>query len=554
MAAERLVAPAIVRAPLGPTLAAAGSLLAIAIPEQIATAHLIGMPVRTGLIAFVAGSVIFALFGSTRELSSGADSTIAPIIAQGVIGAGLVGAAAVVGVGFASLVVGVAVVAAAVARASWIADLLSLPLVDGVFLGIAVSIAASQLPDAVGMTPARSGALGQLVGFASHLGQARAAPGLIALGVVGMIWLGERRWPRAPMPLVALVAATGLVAALHVAGRAGVAVLGRTTGPLARLGVPVPPPHALGVLVPAGLTAAFVVLVQTAATQRYLEAMTGARSDLGRDLAGVGTGSLVAAAVGSFAVDASPPRSVIVARAGGHTQLVGLIAAGALALVAASGMGLLADAPVAAFAGTLLVVAARLVRRADWRSLWATSRVETVLAGIAAVAVVALGVELGVVVSIALALAFRLRALARPEVVELVRERDSDHWVDPETTSEGERVPGVVVVAVRAPLWFADAETVRQRILAVAAGSRGLRRLVIDADGIPDADVTGARAMHDLEDALAARGIELAWARLLPRVARTLRAQRVDSVGRCAVDVEAAVEGDEGEGAGAPSD
>jgi len=550
VARGRLLAPGLVRAPLAAQLSAAASLVAIAIPEQIATAHLIGMPARAGIVAFVVGSLAVVLLGSTTQLSSGADSTIAPIIAQGVIAAGLVGTAAERGVGFASLVVGAALVAAALARAGWIADLLSLPLVDGVFLGIAVSIAASQLPEALGLAPARSSTLGQLARVLGELPRVHPVPGLITVGVVLAIVAGERRWPRAPMPLVALVTATLIVGVGHLANRGQVATLGGTRGPLLGLGVPIPPAHAVGPLISAGLTAAFVALVQTAATQRYLVAMTGESSEVARDIAGVGAGSVAAALLGSFAVDASPPRSVIVARAGGCSQLVNLIAAGVLALVAVAGLGLLADAPTAAFAGTLLVVAARLVRRADWRSLWATSRAETALALIAAASVVVVGAERGILVSIVLALAFRLRALARPTVVELVREPGSDHWVDPSSTAMGERVDGVVVVAVRAPLWFADATTIRERVLALAVREPGLRRVVVDADGIGDADVTGARAMRDLETALAARSVELVWARIVPEVARRLAAQGVTSVREPAPDVETAVRRRGGSGEG----
>ncbi len=523
------------------------SLLAIAIPEQIATAHLIGMPARAGLVSFVAGpvggSVVFALVGSTTTLSSGADSTIAPIIAQGVVAAQLSGASAVAGIGFASLVVGVAVVAAALARASWIADLLSLPLVEGVFLGIAVTIAVSQLASAMGLVPPHASTVLQLVELSREVLRAHLLPSLIALGVVVVIVVGERLAPGAPMPLVALIVATIVVVAGHLTRR--VAVLGPTRGGLGRLGVAIPPGHALAPLVGAALTAAFVVLVQTAATQRYLSSLTATTSSLDLDLAGVGLGSVVAGLVGAFAVDASPPRSVLVARAGGRSQLAGLVAAGGVALLAALGMGLLTDAPIAAFAGTLLVVASRLVRPDEWRSLWQTSRVEAVLAGIAALSVVALGVERGVVVAVGLALAFRLRGLARPEVVELVQEPGTDHWIDPRT-APGQARRDILVLAVRAPLWFGDAEVVERRILEVTCerlhARHGVSLVVIDADGIPDADVTGARSMRDLEVTCGRLGVQLVWARLLPGVARTLLAQGVHSAAAAAPDVATAVQ------------
>src|SRR5271163_420651 len=147
-------------------------LLAIAVPEQLATSRLAGMPPITGFYAFVAGSVLFALLGSNPQMSVGADSTIAPLFATGVSALALTGSPHYVDlVGILAVMVGLIVMLVSILRLGWIADFLSTPIVTGFLSGVAVIIVIHQLPDFLGL-PSTGGSNSYRIGFVfSHLGE-----------------------------------------------------------------------------------------------------------------------------------------------------------------------------------------------------------------------------------------------------------------------------------------------------------------------------------------------------------------------------------------------
>src|SRR6478736_5828265 len=173
------------------------TLAAIAIPEQMATARLGGFPAQIGFFAFLAGSLAFAVFGSNRFLSCGADSTITPIFAGGL--AILAASSSLEYSGLAAalaLMVGLALLAAGIFRLGWIADLLSIPVTIGFLAGISVRILVLPSPD---------GPMLQRVGIlAHHLNETNSITLFIGLGVLAIIALSERVDARIPGALIGL--------------------------------------------------------------------------------------------------------------------------------------------------------------------------------------------------------------------------------------------------------------------------------------------------------------------------------------------------------------
>ena len=149
-------------------LVAGLTLLVIAVPEQLATSRLAGMPPITGFYAFVAGTVLFALLGSNPQMSVGADSTIAPLFAAGVSALALTGSSHYVDlVGILAVMVGLMVMLVSILRLGWIAEFLSTPIVTGFLSGVAVIIIVHQLPDFLGLPPT-AGTNQHRVGLRAH--------------------------------------------------------------------------------------------------------------------------------------------------------------------------------------------------------------------------------------------------------------------------------------------------------------------------------------------------------------------------------------------------
>jgi SulP family sulfate permease len=239
-----------------------------------------------------------------------------------------------------------------------------------------------------------------------------------------------------------------------------------------------------------------------------------ATEDFNRDLVALGAGSVVAGLVGSFPVDSSPPRSAVVAAAGGRSQLTSLIAAAVILGVVLVATGLLKDLPNATLGAILVFVATRLFRLRDLKAILSFDRIEFGVAIFTLVAVAYFGIETGVVVAILLSLADRTHRTARPRDAVLGREPGSDHWIPIDIGHPTEQVPGVIVYLLYAPVWYANADYVRLRVHSlIDSAAAPVHSFVFDANGISDIDYTGARAIDDLATELRAAKITLVIAR-----------------------------------------
>ena len=347
------------RAWAGADLAAGLTLLVIAVPEQLATSRLAGMPPITGFYAFVVGTLLFALLGSNPQMSVGADSTIAPLFAAGVSALALMGSPHYVDlVGILAVMVGLMVMLVTVLRLGWIAEFLSTPIVAGFLSGVAVIIIAHQLPELLGLPPA-GGSNEHRFGYVlTHLSGVNGWSLALGLGVLAVMFVSARIDRRIPGALIGMVASTALVGVLDLQAH-GVAVLGTVTTGVPHFGLAGLSWSTLGSLAPLAAVVSLVVVTQTAATTRAFAEQGGYDADAGRDFFAVGAGNVAAGLVGSFPVNASPPRTGAVATAGGRTQAGPLGAAAAVVLLIPFA-DILKDVPLAALAAILIFVAVRL--------------------------------------------------------------------------------------------------------------------------------------------------------------------------------------------------
>ncbi len=489
------------------------TLAAVAIPSQMATARLAGLPSRIGFFALAAGAVGFALFGASRRLSVGADSTIAPIFAGALAAIAAAGpdhyatAAAAL-----ALMVGVILVCSGALRLGFIADLLSIPVTTGFFAGIAGHILVSQAAPVLGLEPSPGPLVQQAVSLVEHVQSANPWTLVIGLGVLAIMFAGERLSPRFPAALIALCLAGLMTAALHLEAR-GVATLGSLSGAPPRLSLPMISWEEFRIVAPLALLIALVVMVQTAATTRsFPDSPDG--PDINRDFIGVGAANAFAGFIGAFPVDASPPNTAIVDGTGGRSQLGGLIAAAlALAILLVGGRAL-AHAPSAALAGLLLFIAMRLVRVNVIADLWRRSPAEFLLIVVTALSILALPIEEGVGVGVLLSVLHGVWTTTRAQAVEFERIPGTSVWWPRDAQTKGEFVPGVRVIALQAPLSFLNAYNFRRAIERFVDDEIPTRLIVIEANALVEIDYTGAAMLADLIRGLRSRGLDVAIARL----------------------------------------
>ena len=504
-------------------LVAGITLLVIAVPEQLATSRLAGMPPITGFYAFVAGTVLFAVFGSNPQMSVGADSTIATLFAVGVAGLAAAGSSHYIElVSILAVMVGVIVMLVSILRLGWIAEFLSTPIITGFLSGVAVIIIAHQLPDFLGLPPTTGTNEHRIAYSISHLGSANGWTVVIGVGVLLVMIVCERIDRRIPGALIALVGSVALVSALDLQSH-GVAVLGTIHTGAPRFGLTGLSWSALDSLAPLAAVVALVVIIQTAATTRAFAEQGGYDADAGRDFLGVGAGSVVSGLVGSFPVDASPPRTGAVATAGGRTQ-AGPLGAAVVVLLLIPVAGVLKDVPLATLAAILIFIALKLFR---WRDLLAIARFdvfEFALAAVTLLAVVVIGIEQGIVVAVGLAILDRIRLTARPQLHVLGRIPGTTSWTPTMAAPEATQVPGVLVVLFATPLWYANASHFREMVDAeLARADAPIRVLVLDTVGMSDLDFTGSRVLARVLDRCARDDIEVGFARAGEHVQQSLR-------------------------------
>lgn len=499
---------------LGRDLTAGLTLAAIAIPEQMATARLGGFAPELGLFAFVAASAGFAVLGSNRQLSAGADSTITPIFAGSLALMAAAGspAYAALAAGLA-LMVGALLILGGVLKLGWIADLLSQPVLTGFLAGIALHILLSQLPAVLGL-PEESGSvyhrLAQLARSAPQFNRLSVAIGVAVFAVILAL---ERLAARIPGALIAVAGATAATLVLHL-DRGGVAVLGQLHGGLPRLHLPALTLANVLALGGLALVTTLVIMVQTAATTRAFSG-PGGDPDVARDFIGVGLGGLLTGLVGAFPVDASPPRTAIAAEAGAASQLTGLSAAGVVLLLALFGGPLLAHTPTAALGGVLLFVAQRIFHVGALATLLRRSPAEFILAVLTTVLIVALPIQTGVAIGVFLSLAHGVFTITRARPVRFERAQGTTVWWPASAAHPGETQAGVLVMGFQAPLSFLNAYDFRRGMLqAIADRPAGTRLMVLEASSIIEIDYTASLILMGVIRTAQSAGLDFAVARL----------------------------------------
>ena len=496
-------------------LVAGLTLVAIAIPEQLATARLGSFSPQIGFFAFLAGALAFAIFGNNRFLSSGADSTITPIFAGGLALLATSGSpdyAALAGA--LALMVGAILVVGGICRLGWIADLLSVPVTVGFLAGIAIHILISQMPEILGLPTPGGSMLQRFATLLEHLPQANLFSLAIGLGVFALITTSERTDVRIPGALIGLIAAAAVTVFMGLENR-GVAVLGDIPVAMPTLTLPDIAITRWLQLVPLAFIIAIIVMVQTAATTRSFTSDPNQPPDVNRDFVGVGAGSLLAGLIGGFPVNASPPRTAIVAETGGKSQVAILVAAAIILALLAFGGSLLHHVPQAALGGVLLFVAMRIIRVSQIVAIYRQSIGELLLVLATAAAIIVLPIEQGVAIGISLSLLHGIWSTTRARVTVYERVPGTSIWWPSSPHIPGESEPDVVVAGFQAPLSFLNAYHFRSDMTALLANSPLPPRLIVlESTGIVEIDFTAAQILCDTIHACRAAGADFAIARL----------------------------------------
>jgi high affinity sulfate transporter 1 len=487
------------------------------VPVGIAYAEASGVPGIYGLYATIVPLIAYAVFGPSRILIMGPDSSLAAVILAVVLPLSAGDPQRAVSLaGMMALVSGVVCIAAGLARLGFIVELLSKPIRYGYMNGIALTVLLSQLPKMFGFSVSEQGPVQRIwaIGQAVLAGKTNVVALAIGAGTLLLILL-LKRLPRVPAMLVAVVSSTVIVAAFDLGARAGISVL----GPLPR-GLPLPAlphvdPKAMLQVAIGGLAVALVSFADTSVLSRVYAGRTGTRVDPNQEMMGLGAANFFAGFFQGFPISSSSSRTPVAEAAGARTQLTGVVGALAIALLLLLAPNLLRHLPNTALAAVVISSAIGLIEVKDLRRIHRIQQWEFWLSMVCFAGVAVFGAIPGIALAIAIAVVEFLWDGWRPHSAVLGRVQHIKGYHDISRYPQARRIPGLVLFRWDAPLFFANAELFHDRVLdAVDRSPTPVRRLVVAAEPVTSVDVTAADVVTELHEALRAAGIELCFAEM----------------------------------------
>jgi len=496
------------------------------VPVGIAYAVASGVPGIYGLYATIVPLLAYALFGPSRILVLGPDSSLAALILAVVLPlSGGDPMRAVALAGMMAVVSGLVCILAGLLRLGFITELLSKPIRYGYMNGIAFTVLISQLPKLFGISIDSDGPLRDLwhIGEALLGGAANWTAFAIGAATLALIFL-LKPWQRIPGILIAVAGATLAVGLFDLGQTAGVKVLGALPQGLPAFALPWVGLADLGAVVIGGCAVALVSFADTSVLSRTYAARTRSYVDPNQEMIGLGAANLAAGFFQGFPISSSSSRTPVAEAAGAKTQLTGVVGALAVALLLVFAPDLLRNLPTSALAAVVIASAIGLFEFADLRRIFRIQRWEFWLSIGCFVGVAVLGAIPGIGLAVVAAIIEFLWDGWRPHFAVMGRVDGIRGYHDIKRYPRARRVPGLVLFRWDAPLFFANAELFRERVLqAVADSPTPVRRIIVSAEPVTSVDVTSADVLAEMEQTLRESGIELHFAEMKDPVKDKLR-------------------------------
>lgn len=512
-------------------LLAGVTVAALALPSGMAYAEVAGLSPVYGLYALLLPAVLYMLLGSSRQLIVGPEGAISALVGAAVVPMAAAGSSEASELAATlALLVGACFLLAWVIRLGWLADYFSRPVLVGYIHGVAIVLVCGQLGKLLGLDIDASKPIRQVVEASSELADVSVATLLVSTIALGALVAARFFLPRLPASLIVVVAAIASSWAFDLAGH-GVAVVGEIPSGLPSVTIPNPPLADVGKLVPAALGIFLVSFADGILTARTFAGKRNQHIRANQELLAFSGMSAAAGITQGFPLGASGSRTAVNDQMGARTQIAGLVAAGAIALVLLFLTTPMSYLPSAVLGAVIVSAAIGLVDPGAWRALSAVSRFEVGIAATTVVGVVALGVLRALAIAVALSVIDVVRRSARPHDAVLGWVDRLGRYANVELHPSARVTPGVVVYRLDDRLFFANARYVKGRAREAVRGAPDTPRwLVFDAESVTHVDSTGVETLRELAADLRKDGVGLVVARMRPHVQEDLSAAGVTEV------------------------
>jgi SulP family sulfate permease len=498
------------RAWFGRDLAAGLSVCLVMIPSVIAYAELVHLPPITGLYAALAAAIGYSLFASSRHVIAGPDAAIGILVGSAILPlSGADPARLPVLAAELGLLTGAVLLLAARLKLGVIADLLSRPVLVGYLNGASLILISTQLGKLFAIKSQGEEFFPLLFTLAQQLPATHLPTFMFGVLLIALLMLVGRWLPQVPGALMCCAMAL-LASYLFDLGRHGIALVGAVPSGIPRFDMPMVRWSDIAMLAPAAVAIAFLAFSDGILLAQAFAEKNGYEVNPNQELAALGSANILAALWQGFPVSASQSRTSIVDAAGGRTQVAQLVAAAGLLIFLLFLTPLIALLPKVALGAILIVTAVGMLEIASLRSLYKVDRNEFSIAMTVTLVILIAGVVTGIIAGLLVSLIAVLLEISRPRDAVLRRLVSDGKFHDCLEEDEAQDVPGVMVYRLYAPLIFANARHVVERIRQlVDAADAKLEWLIIDAQAITDMDVTAAQRFAELHRELSEQGVQI---------------------------------------------
>jgi SulP family sulfate permease len=514
-------------------LAAGIAVTALVVPKNLGYADIAGVPLQNGLYAAAAGGIVYALFCTSRHISTGPSSSLAAVAGGAVVVTGLGGEQAAQLVAAIALATGLLFLLLALLRMGWIASFLSKAVVTGFLAGAAIDVVIGELPKLTGTSAEGENAWRELGSWLGSLGDMHWTTLLVGVTALGVI-LGLRRLSPAVPGALVLVAGGLLASSLFDLGVHGVALVGDVPS-----GLPAPELPDLGLVrdhyATVAIAAVALLLIgfsQTAGDARAFAARHRYRIDVDQESVAQGMANVGAGVFQGMPVSTSLSASSLNESAGARTQVASLVTGGLVIATLLVLAPLFSDLPKAVLGAVIIdAVVFGMIDVAELRRLYRVTRFDFWIAVAAIIGVLSAGVLAGVVVGVVLSLGWLIYVATRPPMPLLGRQAGTQVFRDLHENPADETFEGIAVLRMDGGLFFATAEALEERVRELAQDG-DQRALVLDLEGVNFVDSQGAAKVTEIYELTEANGVAMRLARVKPQVYMVLQADGIiDRIG-----------------------
>jgi high affinity sulfate transporter 1 len=506
------------------------TLTAFAVPELMAYAQLAGLPAVYGLYAGIIAPLVYCIFGTIKQMSIGPSSSEAILLASilsllpGLDLARYMSLAALTAV-----MAGTFSIISRIFRVGFVVHLISHTVLKGFLAGVGIVIISGQFFRIMGIPSGPRAFFDQVSYLFHNISEVNIPTLFFGFMTIMLLIVAHKKYSTFPTALLIVIVSI-LVMSVTNLEESGISVVGEIPQGLPTLVFPEVSFEDIQILFPLAFAVFIVAYVENMSIGQALSKKYRYRVDPDQELLAFGATSVVTGLFQGFPVSGSYSRTALNETSGAITQLSGALSALLIAVVALFLSGLFSNIPEAVIGGLIIVAVTRLI---DLKGLWriaSISRNEFIIAMATCIGVLLFGILSGVFLGVILSILDILYRVTSPRIAVLGRVSGTTHYADRIRHPENESIPGVLIIRVDAPLIFANAEMVKDRILALISQDKSIQLVILDLSTSPILDVSASDMIVDLYQEISRAGISIRIAEATWQVRRMLRLSGVEEV------------------------